>query len=63
MIKGSRWKQVNKVKKNACWWASSGVMEMFQNWIAVMVTQLHKSKKKKSLNDTLKLLKHEFYGM
>lgn len=41
----------------------SGVMEMFQNWIAVMVTQLHKSKKKKSLNNTLKLLKHEFYGM
>ena len=41
-----------------------GVMEMFQNWIAMMVIQLHKSKKKKkSLNGTLKLLKHEFYGM
>ena len=23
MIKGSRWKQVNKVKKNARWWVRS----------------------------------------
>ena len=47
MIKGSRWKQVNKVKKNVRWWARSfwgngNVPKL----VAVMVTQLHKSKKK-----------------
>lgn len=48
MIKRPRWKRVNKVKKKMHVGGQDlfGVMEMFQNWIAVMVIQLHKSKKK-----------------